>query len=215
MVPSIDGGLNEGINNSWSWEARRSWQHTNGILKHLDWEEELFVIKTSLENYHGLPWRLRRQRIHLQYGRPCPIPGLGRPLGEKNGQPTLVFLPGESPWTGDLAGYSPRGRKESDTTERLSTARWQGTTMGVGAAVGIKGQEVRGWGSRQIIYTDAEITKNQDTNSVGECQSTFKIFKEEWRDSKKKKKIRRQHDLMIQTTKQARNRQRGGKMTWI
>jgi len=25
MVPSIDGGLNEGINNSWSWEARRSW----------------------------------------------------------------------------------------------------------------------------------------------------------------------------------------------
>ena len=54
------------------------------------------------------------------------IPGLGRPLGEENGQPTLVFffffstlvfLPEESPWTEDLAGYSPWGRKESDTAE--------------------------------------------------------------------------------------------------
>ena len=35
-----------------------------------------------------------------------------------------------------------------------------GTTMGVGAAIGIKGQEVRGWGRRPIIYTDTEITKN-------------------------------------------------------
>lgn len=25
MVPSVDGGLNEGINNSWSWETRTSW----------------------------------------------------------------------------------------------------------------------------------------------------------------------------------------------
>ena len=32
-----------------------------------------------------------------------------------------VFLPGESSWT-ELAGYSPQGRKESDTTEQLSTA---------------------------------------------------------------------------------------------
>ena len=53
------------------------------------------------------------------------IPGLGRPLGEENGQPTLIFLPEESLWTEDLAGYSPWGRKESNTTERLSTAQWQ------------------------------------------------------------------------------------------
>ena len=89
-----------------------------------------------------------------------PIPGLGRPLGEENSQPTLVFLPGESPWTEDLAGYSPWGHKESDTPERLSTVRYQGTTMGVGAAVQIKDQEVRGWGSTQIIYKNTEITKN-------------------------------------------------------
>ena len=34
-------------------------------------------------------------------------------------QPTPVFLPGESHGQRSLVGYSPRGRKESDTTERL------------------------------------------------------------------------------------------------
>ena len=32
-------------------------------------------------------------------------------------QPTPIFLPGESPKWRSLAGYSPRGGKESDTTE--------------------------------------------------------------------------------------------------
>ena len=35
-------------------------------------------------------------------------------------QPTPVFLPGKSHGQRSLAGYSPRGCKESDTTERLS-----------------------------------------------------------------------------------------------
>ena len=34
-------------------------------------------------------------------------------------QPTPVFLPGEAHGRRSLVGYSPRGRKESDTTERL------------------------------------------------------------------------------------------------
>ena len=34
-------------------------------------------------------------------------------------QPTPVLLPGESHGRKNLVGYSPRGRKESDTTERL------------------------------------------------------------------------------------------------
>ena len=33
-------------------------------------------------------------------------------------QPTSVFLPGESHGLRSLAGYSPWGHKESDTTER-------------------------------------------------------------------------------------------------
>ena len=36
-------------------------------------------------------------------------------------QPTLVFLPGESHGQRSLAGYSPCGHKESDTTKRLNT----------------------------------------------------------------------------------------------
>ena len=42
------------------------------------------------------------------------------PLGEKR-QPTPVFLPGESHGQRNLAGYSPKGRKESDTTKQLNT----------------------------------------------------------------------------------------------
>ena len=34
-------------------------------------------------------------------------------------QPTPVFLPGESHGQRSLVGYSPQGRKESDTTEQL------------------------------------------------------------------------------------------------
>ena len=36
---------------------------------------------------------------------------------EEGGQPTPVFLPGESHGQRSLAGYSPRDRTESDTTE--------------------------------------------------------------------------------------------------
>ena len=39
---------------------------------------------------------------------------------EKKWQPAPVFLPGESLGRRNLVGYSPRGRKESDTTERLT-----------------------------------------------------------------------------------------------
>ena len=48
-------------------------------------------------------------------------PGLEGSPGEGNGKPTPVFLPGKFHEQRSLAGYSPRGPKESDTTERLST----------------------------------------------------------------------------------------------
>ena len=47
------------------------------------------------------------------------IPGLGRLPWRRKWQPTLELLPGESQGGRSLVGYSPRGRKESDTTERL------------------------------------------------------------------------------------------------
>ena len=50
-------------------------------------------------------------------GDPGSIPGSGRSSGEGNGQPTPVFMPGESHGQRSLVDYSPQGCKESDTTE--------------------------------------------------------------------------------------------------
>ena len=43
------------------------------------------------------------------------IPGSGSSPGGGNGNP--VFLPGKFHGQGSLAGYSPWGRRESDTTD--------------------------------------------------------------------------------------------------
>ena len=45
------------------------------------------------------------------------IPGWGRSPGRRAWKTTPVFLPGESHGQKSLAGYSPWGLKESDTTE--------------------------------------------------------------------------------------------------
>ena len=47
----------------------------------------------------------------------CRTPGLGRAPGRKECQPTPVLLPGSSPWTEEVVGYSPCGCKELDVTE--------------------------------------------------------------------------------------------------
>ena len=46
-------------------------------------------------------------------------PWVGKIPWRRKWQPTPVFLPGESHGWRSLVGYSPWGRKESDTTERL------------------------------------------------------------------------------------------------
>ena len=50
-------------------------------------------------------------------------PCVGKIPWRRAWQPTPVFLPGKSHGQRSLVGYSPWGRKESDTTERLRTAR--------------------------------------------------------------------------------------------
>ena len=45
------------------------------------------------------------------------ITGLGSSSGEGKWQPTPVFLPGKFHGKMSLAGYSPWGHEESDTTE--------------------------------------------------------------------------------------------------
>ena len=51
------------------------------------------------------------------------IPGSGRSPGEGNGNTTPGFLPGESHGQRSLAGYSPWGCKESDTTEQIDNKK--------------------------------------------------------------------------------------------
>ena len=50
-------------------------------------------------------------------------PWIGKLPWRRKWQPTPVFLPGKSHGQRILAGYSPWGRKEPDTAERLTTAQ--------------------------------------------------------------------------------------------
>ena len=50
-------------------------------------------------------------------GQPGFDPWVGKFLWRREGQSTLVFLPGEFHGQRSLAGYSPWGHKELDTTE--------------------------------------------------------------------------------------------------
>ena len=52
-------------------------------------------------------------------GDPGSIPGLGRSPGEENGNPFQYSWLEKSHGWRNLVGYSPWGRKESDTTEQL------------------------------------------------------------------------------------------------
>ena len=63
----------------------------------------------------GFPCGSAGKESACNAGDPGSIPGLGRPPGERERLPTPVF------WPGEFYGlYRSRGRKESDTTERLS-----------------------------------------------------------------------------------------------
>ena len=50
-------------------------------------------------------------------------PWVGKIPWRRKWQPAPVFLPGESHGQKSLVGYSPRGLKELDTTEWVSTAQ--------------------------------------------------------------------------------------------
>ena len=57
--------------------------------------------------------------VCLQCRRSRFDPWVGKVPWRRKRQPTPVFLPGKSHGQRSLAGYSSRGRKQSDTTERL------------------------------------------------------------------------------------------------
>ena len=58
----------------------------------------------------------------MQESQEMPISSLGQEDAlEKEMAIHSILLPGESQGQRSLVGYSPKGHKESDTTERLST----------------------------------------------------------------------------------------------
>ena len=65
----------------------------------------------------GFPGGSDGKKTHLQCRRPGINPWVEKIPWTTAWKPTPVFLPGESPWTESLVGYSPWGPKESDMTE--------------------------------------------------------------------------------------------------
>ena len=57
--------------------------------------------------------------VCLQFGRPGFDPWVGKIPWRRKWQSAPVLLPGKPQGQRSLVGYSPWGRKESDTTERL------------------------------------------------------------------------------------------------
>ena len=69
----------------------------------------------------GFPWWLRQYRIACNAGDLCSIPVLGRSSGGGDGNPLQYSCLENPQGLRSLAGYSPWGRKELETTEWLNT----------------------------------------------------------------------------------------------
>ena len=82
------------------------------------------LLSHNIMSLWGLPHKLSGKESACNTGDSGDAdltPGLGRSPGGGHGNPLQYSFPGESHGQRSLAGYSPEGRKESDTTERLST----------------------------------------------------------------------------------------------
>ena len=79
--------------------------------------------------YLGLPWQLS-SKAPPAYRRHGFHPWVWRIPWRRAWQPTPAFLPGKSHGQRSLAGYSPWGHKESDTTEATSHTCMQTAYLG-------------------------------------------------------------------------------------
>ena len=106
-----------------SWEIDgKQWKQCQtlfwGALKSLQIVTTAMKLKDAY-SLEGLPWWLRRLSVCLQCRRPGFDPWVRKIPWRRKWQPTPVLLPGKSHGQRSLVGYSPWGRKESDTTEQL------------------------------------------------------------------------------------------------
>ena len=84
--------------------------------KKLTWARHTFkrvgICPRDVRTWYRHPWHV--------YSLKMTEPVSGSYLWRRKWQPTPVFLPGEPHGQRSLVGYSPWGRKESDTTEQLT-----------------------------------------------------------------------------------------------
>ena len=103
------------------------------LLRHLSQIKSSKTIVYNLFTFSSLVAQM--VRICLQCWRPRFDPYIGNIPWRREWQPDPVFMPGKSHGQRSPAGYSPRGHKELDTTEQLSTQiiqirsrrKWRGT----------------------------------------------------------------------------------------
>ena len=76
---------------------------------------------TNAQYFGGFPKRLSGEESACSAGDRSSSPNLEDCPWRTAWQPSPVFLPGESHGQRSLAGYSPWGRRGSDTTERVGT----------------------------------------------------------------------------------------------
>ena len=99
---------------SFSFNISPSNEHSGLISFRVDWLDLLVVQGTlkSLLQHHSSKASILQCSAFF-------IAQLSPPYWRRQWHPTPVLLPGKSHGRRSLAGYSPRGRKETDTTERL------------------------------------------------------------------------------------------------
>ena len=78
-----------------------------------------FFLNIPLVSHLDFPGGSDGKASCWQCRRPGFDPWVGKILWRRKWQPTPVLLPGKSHGQRSLVGYSPWGRKESDTTEQL------------------------------------------------------------------------------------------------
>ena len=129
----------------WSWTGKQlqqslSWSHRRALK--LEWSYRdipnwgkligSLYPWTDQSLDAGLPWWLRWLRICLQGRRPRFDPWIRKIPWRREWLPTPVFLPGEFHGQRSLAGYSPWGPKESDTTKWLTLLLIPGKVCSLG-----------------------------------------------------------------------------------
>ena len=82
------------------------------VVPVLTWDLVPLLLASQVKNLGILCLQRRRCRLD---------PWVGKILWRREWEPTPIFLPEESHGQESLAGYSPRGCKESDLTEVMNT----------------------------------------------------------------------------------------------